>query len=47
MSLSSHHHHVSSERVGQVGDGGFAVSIRGLALGTVSWLAAPVSRNTG
>lgn len=41
----SYHHHVSSERVGQVSYGGVAVSIRGLALGAVSWLVAPVSKN--
>lgn len=43
---SFYHHHVSSEGVGQVSYGGAAVGIRGLALGTVSWLVAPVSRNT-
>ena len=41
----SYHHHVSSERVGQVSYGGVAVSIRGLAFGAVSWLVAPVSKN--
>lgn len=40
-----YHHHVSSERVGQVGNGGVAVSIRRLALGAVSWLVAPVNKN--
>ena len=42
----SYHHHVSSERVCQVSDRGVAISIRGLALGAVSWLAAPASKNT-
>ncbi len=43
----SYHHHVSSERVGQVSYRGVAISIRGLALRAVSWLVAPVSKNTG
>lgn len=36
----SYHHHVSSERVGQVCDGGVAVSVRRLTLGTVGRLVA-------
>lgn len=43
----SYHHHVSSERIGQVSDGGVAVSIRRLALGAVSWLVTPVNQNRG
>lgn len=42
----SYHDHVSSERVGQICYGGVTISIRGLALGAVSWLVAPVSKNT-
>lgn len=42
----SYHDHVSSERVGQICNRGVTVSIRGLALGAVSWLVAPVSKNT-
>lgn len=42
-----YHHHISSERVGQVSYGGVAVSIRGLALRAVSWLVAPVSKKRG
>lgn len=36
----SYHHHVSSERVGQVCDGGVAVSVGRLTLGTVGRLVA-------
>ena len=38
----SYHHHVSSERVGQVGDGGTPVRIRRVALGAVHGLVASV-----
>lgn len=40
----SYHHHVPSEGVGQVSNGGVSVSIRGLALGAVSWLVASESK---
>lgn len=43
----SYHHHVSSERVGQVSYRGVAVSIRRLALGAVGWLVASAKKSSG
>lgn len=43
---ASYHHHVSSERIGQVSYSGLTVSIRGLALRAVSWFVSPGRKST-
>lgn len=42
----SYHHHVPSERVGQVRHRGVSVGIGGMTLGAVPWLVAPVDKES-